>query len=75
VITIVATITYLTPAERRGRVMGVAASGFNAATALSFLVVGWLAELLEPALAVSLAGALGLIAVAVAYAIWPTPEG
>lgn len=74
VITIVASITYRTPAERRGRVMGVAASGFNAATALSFVLVGWLAELLEPALAVSLAGAMGLVVVAVAYAVWPSAQ-
>ena len=57
---------------RRGRVMGVAASGFNASTAISFLVVGWLAQELDPARAVSLAGAVGLVAVAIAYAVWPS---
>jgi MFS family permease len=72
VITVVASITYLTEPLRRGRVMGVAASGFNASTAISFLVVGWLAQELDPARAVSLAGAVGLVVVAVAYAIWPS---
>ncbi len=71
VITVVSSISYLTEPARRGRVMGVAASGFNAATAVSFLIVGWLAEVLDPARAVSLAGALGLILVAIAYATWP----
>ena len=70
VITVVASITYLTAPGHRGRVMGVAASGFNAATALSFLIVGWLAEVLDPARAVSLAGAA-------AWSWWrsPTPSG
>ncbi len=72
VITVVASITYLTEPARRGRVMGVAASGFNASTALSFLIVGWLAEALGPARAVSLAGAVGLVVVAIAYAVWPS---
>ncbi len=72
VITVVASISYLTAPGRRGRVMGVAAAGFNAATAVSFLVVGWLAEVLDPARAVSLAGAVGLVAVAIAYAVWPS---
>ena len=72
VITVVASITYLTAPGHRGRVMGVAASGFNAATALSFLIVGWLAEVLDPARAVSLAGAAGLVVVAIAYAVWPS---
>ena len=72
VITIVASITYLTEPQRRGRVMGVASSGFNASTAVSFLIVGWLATVLDPARAVSLAGAIGLVMVAVAYAVWPS---
>ncbi len=71
VITVVATISYLTPPERRGRVIGVAASGFAACTAFSFGIVGWLAEVIGPARAVSLAGAIGLVVVAVAYAVWP----
>lgn len=74
VLTIIAVITLVTARERRGRVLGVAASGFSAATAASFALVGWLATLptIGPARAVSLAGAAGLVMVAGLRAVWPS---
>lgn len=75
-LTVFTLVTLLTPGERRGRVLGVAVSGFNAGTALSFALVGWLATLepIGPARAVSLAGAFGLVLVAALRVGWPTRE-
>jgi hypothetical protein len=52
-------------------VLGLAASGFNAATAVAFVLVGWIAGLIGPAKAVSLAGAAGMLAVALIWRAWP----
>jgi len=72
-LTVISAVTLLTPQERRGRVLGVAGAGFNAATAVSFAVVGWLAgqPSIGPAKAVSLSGAAGLIIVAGLRTVWP----
>ena len=74
VLTVISAVTMLTAPSRRGRVLGIASSGFNAATALSFALVGWLAGFaaIGPARAVSLAGAGGLLMVAVLRAVWPS---
>ena len=76
VLTVISAITLFTQPHRRGRVMGVAAAGFNIASALSFAIVGWLASVpaIGPARAVSLAGAGGLILVALLRAVWPAEE-
>jgi len=73
VLTVIAAVTILTQRERRGRVLGLASAGFNVATAVAFGVVGWIAQLsaIGPAKAVSLAGAVGIVMVAVLRAIWP----
>lgn len=74
VLTVIAAVTLLTVRERRGRVIGVAAAGFNGLTAIGFALVGWLAGFagIGPAKAVSLAGAAGLVMVAILRAVWPT---
>jgi len=74
VLTVISAVTMLTVPSRRGRVLGIASSGFNAATAVSFALVGWLAGFasIGPARAVSLAGAGGLLMVAVLRAVWPS---
>jgi MFS family permease len=59
-LTVITTVTLMTDMAWRGRVLGIAAAGFNAATAVSFALVGWLGVTLGPARAVSLAGAAGL---------------
>ena len=71
VLTLIALVTVLTRRERRGRVLGLAASGFNAATAVAFVLVGLLAGVVGPARAVSLAGAAGMLSVGVLWWWWP----
>jgi MFS family permease len=73
VLTVISAVTMLTVPSRRGRVLGIASAGFNAATAASFALVGWLAGFASvgPARAVSLAGAGGLLMVAALRAAWP----
>ena len=74
VLTVISAVTMFTERSHRGRVLGIASAGFNAATAMSFALVGWLAGFagIGPARAVSLAGAGGLLMVAVLRAIWPS---
>jgi MFS family permease len=74
VLTVIAAVTMFTPRERRGRVLGVASAGFNLLTAVAFALTGWVAGLegIGPARAVSLAGAAGLVCVAILRAIWPS---
>jgi MFS family permease len=67
-------VTLVTPAERRGTVGGLAAAGFNAAVALSFVLAGWAADVFTPAGAVCGAGALGLFVLLVAHLSWPTQQ-
>jgi MFS family permease len=69
-ITIIASVVQLTRPAHRGRVIGVAFAGFNGACTLAYLLVGWVAEVFDPARAVSLAGAVGLICVAVVRGSW-----
>lgn len=64
-------VTLLTPPERRGAVGGLAAAGFNAAVALSFVLAGWAADVLNPAHAVFFAGILGLFVLLAAHVSWP----
>jgi MFS family permease len=74
VLTVIAVVTLLTPRERRGRVVGLASAGFNALTFVAFALAGWLAGFpqIGPAKAVSLAGAGGLVMVALLRAVWPS---
>jgi MFS family permease len=76
VLTVIAAVTLLTPRERRGRVLGIASAGFNALTAASFALVGWVAGFaaIGPAKAISLAGAAGLVIVAILRAVWPAEQ-
>jgi len=76
VLTVISAVTMLTVPARRGRVLGIASSGFNAATAVSFALVGWVAgfDSIGPARAVSLAGAGGLLMVALLRAVWPAAQ-
>lgn len=72
-LTVISAVTMLTVQSRRGRVLGIASAGFNAATAVSFALVGWLAGFsgIGPARAVSLAGIGGLVMVGALRAVWP----
>jgi MFS family permease len=70
VITIIASVVQLTKPAHRGRVVGMAFAGFNLASAVTYLAIGWLAEVLDPARAVSLAGAIGFLSIAVFRFTW-----
>lgn len=67
-------VTLLTPPERRGAVGGLAAAGFNAAIALSFVLAGWAADAFTPADAVFAAGTFGLFVLLAAHLAWPGEE-
>jgi MFS family permease len=71
---ILATVNLLTPSQFRGRVNGLGAAGFSVANAISFLLVGYLADLFSPATAVALAGLAGLVMLIPIYLAWPTQE-
>ncbi|HTY71228.1 MAG TPA: MFS transporter [Actinomycetes bacterium] len=70
VITIIASVVQLTLPARRGRVVGMAFAGFNAASAVAYLVMGWAAESLGAARAVSLAGVVGLASMLIFRLVW-----
>lgn len=69
---VIATVNMVTPAPYRGRTNGLAAAGFNVAMASAFLLAGLAADLATPAVAVTLAGALGLLVVGGIRLVWPT---
>jgi hypothetical protein len=68
---LIATVGLLAPADYRGRVNGLAGGGFSLASGGAFLLVGALADLTSPAVAVTAAGACGLALVGAAARCWP----
>jgi hypothetical protein len=68
---LIATVGLLAPAGYRGRINGLAGGGFSLASAAAFLLVGALADLTSPAVAVTAAGACGLALVGAAARAWP----
>jgi MFS family permease len=68
---LMATVSLVSPAKFRGRVIGLAAAGFSAMTAATFLLSGLVADLTSPAVAVTFAGVVGLALVGVAHRSWP----
>ena len=70
-VTVMTLVIILTPEQRRGRVSGVVGAGFNAAAIVTIVGRGALAEATEPAAAVVVAGALGLLALAILALTWP----
>jgi MFS family permease len=68
---LIATVNLVSPAAFRGRVNGLAAAGFSIAVASTFLLMGLLADLTTPAVAVTFSGAVGLGLVGVAHHNWP----
>lgn len=70
-LTLIATLVLLTPPAARGRVGGLAGSGFAAASTCSLALAGWLAQATTPAFAVTLAGVLGLALLGLASRTWP----
>lgn len=70
-VTVMTLVIILTPEQRRGRVSGVVGAGFNATAIVTIVGLGALAEATEPAAAVVLAGALGLLALSILSVTWP----
>lgn len=66
-----ATFVAAVPPEARARAFGIAQSGLMALQGLGLAAAGSLAEWMEPAAVVSLAGALGLAGVALLALRWP----
>ena len=71
VVTLMALSMQLTPEQRRGRVFGVAGSGFNAMAIVGLVGIGAVAEHSTPAAAVVLAGAVGMTIVVIGAWVWP----
>lgn len=71
---LMATFSLLAPDHLRGRLSGVAGSGFALLSALSFLAVGALADVTSPAVAVVIAAAATLLALALVWVRWPQRE-
>jgi MFS family permease len=70
-IPLIGTVNLVTSPEFRGRVNGLASAGFSVATALAFLFAGAIADLATPAVAVTIAGALGLAFIWLVRLGWP----
>ena len=68
---LMATVNLITPAAFRGRVNGLAGSGFSLASGAAFLLAGAVADLTSPAVAVTASGALGLALIGVVARSWP----
>ena len=66
------TVNLVTPGHLRGRVNGLAGGGFALVTGSTLLAAGAVADLTSPAVAVTLAGALGLLLVGAAHRTWPS---
>jgi MFS family permease len=71
---LMATYSLLAPDAMRGRLNGLAGSGFALVTALAFLVVGALADLTSEAAAVVLAALATSVFLAVTWAVWPRQQ-
>ena len=73
VLTVIWAVPMLTDRAGRGRVLGITWAGFSAAPAVLFALVGLMAGFcgIGPARAVSLAGAGGLLTVALLRSPWP----
>lgn len=70
-IPLIGTVNIVTSPEFRGRVNGLASAGFSVATASAFLFAGAIADLATPAVAVTMAGALGLAFIWLVRLGWP----
>jgi MFS family permease len=68
---LMATYALLAPDEMRGRLNGLAGSGFALVTAVAFLVVGALADLTTEATAVVVAAVVTGVFLAATWAVWP----
>jgi MFS family permease len=68
---LMATVNLMTPAAFRGRINGLAGSGFSLASAAAYLLAGAVADLTSPAVAVTASGVLGLALIGAITRSWP----
>lgn len=68
---LITTVNLATPRAERGLVNGLAAAAFTVATAVAYLVTGYLSDLTSTAVAVGSLGAGGLVMVSAVRARWP----
>ena len=66
-----ATFALVVAADMRGRVIGLAGAASMTASAVGFLLAGWLSESLTPRLAVAICATLSLAGIALLAATWP----
>ncbi|HET8614253.1 MAG TPA: MFS transporter, partial [Actinomycetales bacterium] len=71
---LMATYALLAPDAMRGRLNGLAGSGFALVTAMAFLLVGALADLTTESLAVVLAAVATIAFLAVTWSVWPRQQ-
>jgi hypothetical protein len=71
---LMATYSLLAPDAMRGRLNGLAGSGFAFVTVVAFLVVGALADLTSEAAAVVLAAVATLAFLALTWVVWPRQQ-
>jgi MFS family permease len=71
---LMATYALLAPDTMRGRLNGLAGSGFALVTAVAFLAVGVLADLTSAAAAVVLAAAVTSVFLAITWVRWPRQQ-
>ena len=69
---LIGSVALFTDNQRRGRVMGMAAAGYNLIVALVYLVAGWFADVTTPATAVAVAAVVGLGMTGLAALVWPS---
>lgn len=67
-----ATFALVVPADMRGRVIGLAGAASMTASALGFLLAGWLSDTLTPRASLAVCAALSLGGTALLAATWPT---
>src|SRR6478609_722713 len=72
IVPLIGSVALFTDNSRRGRVMGMAAAGYNVLVAAIYLLGGWFADVTSPAAAVAGAGLVGLALTGLAAWRWPT---
>ena len=69
---LIGTLALLTAPAMRGRVLALAGAGYNALVAVFYLLAGFIADISQPSIAVTLAGVTGLALLGIVRIFWPT---
>jgi hypothetical protein len=71
-VSLIGNVALFTRNQVRGRVMAMAAAGYNVLVAAVYLLGGWIADISSPATAVAGAGVVGVVLTLFAWLIWPS---